>query len=73
MKRIRDTILPASRSAFEKIQTGYDEGAFNLIDVLDARRTLFQSRSQLNRALSKYHAARAKVESFVGTNLESIQ
>jgi cobalt-zinc-cadmium efflux system outer membrane protein len=73
VKRIKNNILPASRSAFEKIQTGYDEGAFNLIDVLDARRTLFQTRSQLNRALSKYHAARAKVESFVGTNLESIQ
>jgi cobalt-zinc-cadmium efflux system outer membrane protein len=73
VKRIQNTILPKSRSAFEKIQTGYDEGAFSLIDVLDARRTLFQTRSQLNRALSRYHAARAKVESFVGTNLESIQ
>jgi len=73
VKRIQNKILPESRSAFEKIQTGYDEGAFDLMDVLDARRTLFQTRSQLNRALSRYHGARAKVESFVGTTLESIQ
>lgn len=73
VKRIKHNVVPKSKNVFEKIQTGYKEGAFNLLDVLDARRTYFQARSRYIQALSEYHAARAKVEGFVGKQLESIQ
>jgi cobalt-zinc-cadmium efflux system outer membrane protein len=51
IESMRSEILPAAQSAFNAAVTGFELGKFGFIDVLDAQRTLFQSRAQYLSAL----------------------
>lgn len=61
-QKIRDTILPAAEKAFELSQKGYKNGKFPYLDVLDAQRTLFESKSKYYLLLKKYHIAQANID-----------
>lgn len=65
---MRKDILPAAQSAFEASVTGFELGKFGFIDVLDAQRTLFQSRASYLGALSARYRALADLERFVPTD-----
>ncbi|MRW92059.1 TolC family protein [Duganella sp. FT80W] len=62
---MRADILPAAQSAFDAAVTGFELGKFGFIDVLDAQRTLFQSRAQYLSALSTRHRALADLQRYV--------
>ena len=62
---MRKEILPAAQSAFDAAVTGFELGKFGFIDVLDAQRTLFQSRAQYLSALAARYRALAELERFV--------
>jgi len=68
---MREEILPAAQSAFNAAVTGFELGKFGFIDVLDAQRTLFQSRAQYLGALSARYRSLADLERFVA--VEGIQ
>ncbi len=68
---LREKVLPGAQSAFDAVNEGYRLGKFGLLDVLDAQRTFFASRSQHLRALTDYHKAVADVERLIGERLES--
>ena len=55
-------VMPAAEAAFKLARQGYSAGKFQHLDVLDAQRTLFDSRAQYVTALRDYHARRADVE-----------
>lgn len=59
---LKTTILPAAEKAFSLSRQGYQAGKFPYLEVLDAQRTLFEARSQFNKALKDYHSRRAEVE-----------
>lgn len=65
---MRQEILPAAQSAFDASVTGFELGKFGFIDVLDAQRTLFQSRAAYLGALSARYRALADLERFVPTD-----
>lgn len=69
LQALRGEILPGAQSAYEAAAKGFELGKFNFLDVLDAQRTLFQSKSQYFRALSEYYRATADIERVVGTEL----
>ncbi|MEX0599568.1 MAG: TolC family protein [Rhodothermales bacterium] len=69
---LRTSVLPAARRSFEGIEEGYREGKFDLLSVLDAQRTLFESTNNYVEALATYHQARAEVERLIGTPLSEI-
>ncbi|MES2105354.1 MAG: TolC family protein [Pseudomonadota bacterium] len=61
-------ILPGAQSAYEAAVKGFELGKFNLLDVLDAQRTLFQSKSQYLHALAESHRATADISRIVGAD-----
>lgn len=52
IKAFQATILPSAQSAVESTARGFEMGKFAFLDVLDAQRTLIQSRSQYIQALT---------------------
>lgn len=65
IESMRNEILPAAQSAFNAAVTGFELGKFGFIDVLDAQRTLFQSRAQYLSALSARYRALADLERYI--------
>lgn len=63
---LRMEILPGAQSAFDSANKGFSAGKFNFLDVLDAQRTLFQSKSQYIQALLEAHQAVAEIERILG-------
>jgi cobalt-zinc-cadmium efflux system outer membrane protein len=68
---LRDDALPNSRAAFEGIETGYREGEFDLLAVLDAQRALVETQNALADALADVAQSRAAVERLIATPLEA--
>ena len=62
---IRQDILPAAQAAFDAAVKGFELGKFNFLDVLDAQRTLFQSRTQYLRAVSDRYRSIAEMQRYV--------
>lgn len=52
IKAFQATILPSAQSAVESTVRGFEMGKFAFLDVLDAQRTLIQSRTQYIQALT---------------------
>src|SRR4051794_12557005 len=54
--------LPAAETTFNGISTGYREGKFTLLEVIDAQRALLDARAQLIDAEAAYQSAIADAE-----------
>ncbi len=65
-------VLPAAQENFDATQEGYLEGKFDLLMVLDAQRTLFETTNQYIDSMVDYHTAYADVERLIGTPLSEI-
>ncbi len=66
IETLRTILLPGAQSAFEAASRGYQLGKFGFLDVLDAQRTLFQTRTQNLRALADYQRGVSEMERLVG-------
>ena len=58
----RDRILPKSEEALRLVQTGFDEGKFGFIDLLDIQRTTAEARLAYQKKLFELNSARAELE-----------
>jgi cobalt-zinc-cadmium efflux system outer membrane protein len=67
---LRTILLPGAQSAFDVAAKGYQLGKFGFLDVLDAQRTLFQTRTQNLRALADYQRGVSEIERLVGGPLD---
>ncbi len=63
---IKEELLPSSQQAFNAAQAGYREGKFGYLDVLDAQRSLGETRVRQLEALAEYHKAAADMERLTG-------
>ncbi|NOR65799.1 MAG: TolC family protein [Woeseiaceae bacterium] len=63
---LRDTTIPAARSAYDAARKAFEKGLTNFIDVLDADRTLVNSQRQYIESLSAYHKTLTTLEGLVG-------
>ena len=70
--RLRDEVLPGAQQAFDAASEGYRQGKFGFLDVLDAQRTLFESRGRYLEVLAAYHKAVAEVERLIGEPLGAL-
>ncbi len=59
-------IIPSAKLAFEASSIGYQEGKFGLLDVLDAQRTLFETRAEYLNVLLAYHNSLVDLERLSG-------
>lgn len=67
---LRSVLLPGAQSAFDAATRGYEIGRFGFLDVLDAQRTLFQTRNQNLRALADYQRGVSEIERLLGGPLD---
>ncbi len=63
---VKGEVLPGAEQAYAAANRGYELGKFGLIDVLDAQRTLVQSRHQYLKAVAECYRALADIERLVG-------
>ena len=70
--RLHNEVLPGAQQAFDATSEGYRQGKFGFLDVLDAQRTLFESRGRYLEVLAAYHRAVADVERLLGEPLGAI-
>ncbi len=70
---LQSSVLPEAQNAFDTINEGYKLGKFGFLEVLDAQRTLFDSRSQYLLSLAEYQKAKADLERLIGQSLDTIQ
>jgi cobalt-zinc-cadmium efflux system outer membrane protein len=67
----RREVVPAASEAFAATETGYQEGKFGFLDVLDAQRALFEARSALLDSLHDYAVTRIVLERLIGRPLDA--
>lgn len=72
VRSLEREVLPAAESAYEKTQKGYEEARFDLLNVLDAQRVLFEVRLDLVNAKADFEKAKVQVEALVGRPLSDI-
>lgn len=72
VQKLQEQVLPGAERAFEAAQIGYREGKFDYLEVLDAQRTLFSSRTRYIQALAEYNRTVADLERLIGTPLDEV-
>ena len=60
-------VLPGAESSYRAASRGFELGKFSFLEVLDAQRTLFQSKNQYLLAVAESHRASADIDRLVGT------
>ncbi len=63
---LKKEIMPQAQAAYQATEQGYVEGKFNLMQLLDAQRTLFKVKRQYIAALKNYHLIRIDIEGLTG-------
>jgi outer membrane protein, heavy metal efflux system len=71
VETLRDQILPTSQKTFEAVSYGYRAGKFGYLEVLDAQRTLFDTKGRYIDALARYHLASSDLERLLGGRLSN--
>lgn len=66
---LRVSALPNARRAIEAIESGYAQGRFTLLEVLDAQNAAAQAALRELEALVNFHTAVATLEGLTGTAL----
>jgi len=60
--RLNTAVLPAARKAMSGVESGYAQGRFGIIDLLETQNTVSEAESRLGDALVAYHSAVARIE-----------
>ncbi|RZS86574.1 TolC family protein [Pigmentiphaga kullae] len=63
---LRNTLLPGAQQAYDVATKGFEAGKFSFIDVLDAQRTLFQSRIRYLTTLADSYQAAIVIDRVLG-------
>ncbi len=66
---LRSSALPNARKAVEAIESGYSQGRFTLLEVLDAESAAAQAALRELEALASFHTSVATIEGLTGARL----
>jgi outer membrane protein, heavy metal efflux system len=69
LKLLRTSVIPNARSAADTMQSGYLQGRFTLLELLDVRGSVLQALLREQEALQNFHVAIATIEGLVGNPL----
>ncbi|NOY70177.1 MAG: TolC family protein [Deltaproteobacteria bacterium] len=67
---LKDDIIPSTEKVFRSKQEGYRSGKFNYLEVLDAKRVLFESKKQYIEYITLYRQSIIKIERLTGESLD---
>lgn len=63
---ISTDMLPGAERAYQAASRGFELGKFSFLEVLDAQRTLFQSKNQYLLAVAESYRASAEIDRLIG-------
>jgi cobalt-zinc-cadmium efflux system outer membrane protein len=66
---LRNSIIPNARKAVEGTETGYNQGRFTLLELLDVQDVQYQAALREIEVLVSFHKSVATIESLTGTPL----
>jgi cobalt-zinc-cadmium efflux system outer membrane protein len=66
---LRTSAIPNARKAVDAIESGYSQGRFTLLEVLDAQNTSTQAALRELEALTSFHTSVATIEGLTGSRL----
>lgn len=69
-RALKTNVLSGAEESFRFAREGYEAGKFDYLEVLDAQRTLFDARKQLNQSILDYHNKRAVIERMTAIHAE---
>lgn len=72
IEELKTSILPGAEAVFKASQTAYAEGKIDYLNVLDAQRTYFVSRTEYLETLVSYHKAKTDMEGLIGQPVERL-
>lgn len=61
-KALSEILLPAATATVEETKSGYEKGLITLLNVLEARKDLFEIRSEMLDATQRYLSAQIEIE-----------
>jgi cobalt-zinc-cadmium efflux system outer membrane protein len=67
--RYRDRIRPRAAEAIRSIERSYEVGESSLLDLLDARRTFLETRTEYLNAFARAQSARSRLAVLLGEEL----
>lgn len=70
---LKNDVLPGAEKSFNAVSEGYRDGKFDYLQVLDAQRTLFETRGRYVESLAAYHKSKADAERLIGKSVDSIE
>lgn len=69
----RERILPKATEALRLVQTGFEQGKFGFIDLLDTQRTSAQARLAYQQRLLELNVAQAELEALQAATVEPLK
>ena len=72
VRSLEREVVPAAVRAFDATQIGYAEGKFDILNVLDTQRSVFDARLDLVNAQAEYEKAKVQIEALIGRSLTGI-
>lgn len=66
---LKEQIIPQAETAYQRINEGYLQGRFDFLDVLDAQRTLFESKDRYLHALREFHETVVHIERLIAQKI----
>ena len=68
---LRRSVLPGAEQAYAFAREGYSAGKFAFLELLDAQRTLAESRARLIEVLRELHTQRAELDRLIGLDRDA--
>ena len=68
---LKNDVIPRSKTVFDAVQSGYAQGKYTYLELLDARRTFFDGQTEYLETLVSVHQALAELERLVGGTLSA--
>ncbi len=70
---LQNEILPGAKEAFKVARRGYELGRFGFLEMLDAKRTLFQNQTLYLNALANYQRLVNEIERLIAEPIEDME
>jgi len=69
LKALENEILPSVQEVYDATSKGYLVGGFDLLNVLDAQRTVYATRLEIVNARAEFQKAKVQIEALTGRGL----
>jgi cobalt-zinc-cadmium efflux system outer membrane protein len=69
LKALEKEILPSAKEVYDATSKGYLAGGFDLLNVLEAQRTVYATRLEIVNARAEFQKAKVQIEALTGRGL----